>query len=74
VQVDRISVTVNPELGRAVRAAAKHAGLTVSAWLSAAAEDRLRHDLMGSALDTWEQENGAFPEAELSAARAAIRP
>ncbi len=64
-QVDRISVTMDPELGAAVRNAADQAGSSVSAWLAAAASDRLRIQLLGSALDAWEAESSPFSEAEL---------
>ncbi len=67
-QVDRFSVTMPPELGEGVRQAAARQGTSVSAWLSAAAADRLRNELLGIALDVWESEDGSFTEAELSAA------
>jgi hypothetical protein len=45
----------------------------VSAWLSAAAADRLRNELLGIALDVWESEDGSFTDAELSAAASRLR-
>lgn len=68
--VDRISLTVDHALGAAVREAASLAGLSVSAWLARAAADRLRHELLGHALDAWEKESGPFSDAELDAAAA----
>ena len=68
MQVDRFSVTMDPELGAAVRNAAEQAGSSVSAWLAAAASDRLRNQLLGSALDAWESETSPFSEAELEEA------
>ncbi len=67
-QVDRFSVTMPPELGEGVRQAAARQGTSVSAWLSEAAADRLRSELLGAALDAWESEDGSFTEAELDAA------
>ena|SRR5215467_8660654 len=67
-QVDRFSVTMPPELGEGVRQAAARQGTSVSAWLSEAAADRLRNELLGAALDAWESEDGSFTEAELDAA------
>lgn len=67
-QVDRFSVTMPPELGEAVRQAAVRQGTSVSAWLTEAAADRLRNELLGAALDEWESEDGSFTEAELSEA------
>lgn len=68
MQVDRISITMEPELGKAVREAAARTGASVSAWLGAAASDRLRNELLGSALDTWEAEIGPFSDEELDTA------
>lgn len=67
-QVDRFSVTMPPELGEGVRQAAARQGISVSTWLSEAAADRLRNELLGAALDAWESEEGSFTEAELDAA------
>src|SRR6476620_5519132 len=67
-QVDRFSVTMPPDLGEGVRRAAERQGVSVSAWLSEAAADRLRNELLGVALDTWESEDGSFTAAELDAA------
>jgi hypothetical protein len=67
-QVDRFSVTMPPELGEGVRQAAARQGISVSTWLSEAAADRLRNELLGEALDAWESEDGSFTEAELDAA------
>lgn len=67
-QVDRFSITMPPELGEGVRRAAARQGISVSAWLGEAAADRLRNELLGAALDTWESEDGSFTEAELEAA------
>jgi hypothetical protein len=68
MQVDRFSVTMEPELGRAVRDAAARSGVSVSRWLSQAASDHLRNELLGAALDAWEAENGPFTGDELDAA------
>lgn len=70
--VDRITVTMDAELGAAVRAAAVRAGTSVSGWLAAAAAHQLRNELLGSALDEWEAEFGTFTEEELDAAAASI--
>jgi hypothetical protein len=72
-QVDRLSVTMAPEVGAAVRDAAARQGTSVSAWLSEAAAQRLRHELLGAALDVWEAEDGPFSDAELDAAASILR-
>lgn len=71
-QVDRLSVTMPPELGEGVRQAAARQGTSVSAWLSEAAADKLRNELLGAALDQWEAEEGAFTQAELDEAAASL--
>ncbi|MFO0761602.1 MAG: hypothetical protein U0359_34485 [Byssovorax sp.] len=68
MNVDRLSVTMEPRLGAAIRKAAKRAKLSVSAWIAEAAADRVRNELLGEALDAWEAEGGPFDEAELGAA------
>jgi len=70
--VDRFSLTMDPDLGEAVRSAADRAGMTVSAWLSQAAADRVRNELLGIALDRWEEQDGPLTEEELDEAREAL--
>jgi hypothetical protein len=72
-QVDRLSVTMAPQIGSAVREAAARQGASVSTWLTEAAAQRLRNDLLGVALDQWEAEDGPFSDAELNAAAEALR-
>jgi hypothetical protein len=71
-QVDRFSVTMPPALGSAVRQAAAREGTSVSTWLSEAAADKIRSELLGEALDAWEAEDGPFSDDELNAAAAAL--
>ena len=66
-----LSVTFAPELGEAVSAAADEAGLSLSEWLSQAAEAKLNADRdagIGEYLDEWEAQHGAFTEEELAEA------
>lgn len=72
MKVDRLSITMDPDLGSAVRDAAARDGMSVSAWLAEAAADRLRNDLLGRALDRWEEEDGPFSDDELDAAAKAL--
>ncbi len=71
-QVDRISVTMPPDLGEGVRQAAARQGTSVSAWLTEAAADKLRNELLGAALDQWEAEDGLFTQAELDEAASTL--
>jgi hypothetical protein len=72
-QVDRFSVTMPPEIGTAVREAAARQGASVSNWLAHAAAQRLRNELLGTALYAWEAEDGPFSDEELQAAAAALK-
>jgi hypothetical protein len=72
-QVDRFSVTMPPELGRAVRDAAAREGTSVSTWLTEAAADKVRNALLGAALDAWEAEDGPFSDEELATAAAGLQ-
>lgn len=67
-QVDRFSITMPPELGQGVRHAAARRGTSVSTWLTEAAADRLRNELLSAALDEWEAEDGPFTQDELDEA------
>lgn len=72
MQVDRFSVTMEPDLGAAVRDAAGRAGMSVSGWLAQAAAHWLRNDLLGAALDAWEAEDGPLGDEELDTAAATL--
>jgi hypothetical protein len=74
MNVDRLSITMDPGLGAAVRRAAKRAGMSVSAWIAGASADRVRNEELGRALDRWEAEQGPFTASELAAAAAALGP
>jgi hypothetical protein len=67
-RVDRFSVTMPPDLGEGVRQAAARQGTSVSTWLTEAAADKLRNELLGTALDQWEAEDGPFTADELDEA------
>lgn len=56
------------ELALAVRASAKRRGGSVSAWMASAAEQQIRNESLGLALEAWQAEHGAFTQAELDAA------
>lgn len=68
MQVDRLSITLEPKLGAAARQAAKRAGMSLSAWIARATADRVRNEALGLALDQWEAEHGALTAEELAAA------
>jgi hypothetical protein len=66
VKVDKLSVSFDPDLGDAVRAAAKRSGRGLSGWLAEAAAARLRAEALADFLDSWEAEHGALTAEELA--------
>ncbi len=46
MKVDKLSISLDPELGDAVRAAASRSGMAVSAWLAGAARRQLREQAL----------------------------
>jgi hypothetical protein len=72
MEVDRLSITMDPRLGLAARRAAKRAKMSLSAWIAEATADRVRNEALGHALDQWEAEDGTFTSQELTAAAQAL--
>lgn len=70
--VDRLSITVEAELGRAAREAAAASGGSVSSWVAEAIEERLRQVSLATFLDDWQAEHGTFTEEQLNRARQAL--
>ena len=69
VKVDKMSISMDPELSAQVRAAADRAGQPLSAWIADAVAARLRADALAELLSDYQKEHGAFTAAELSRAR-----
>lgn len=72
MQVDRLSITLEPRLGAAVRKAAKRAGVSVSAWIAEATAARIRNLALADALDAWDREDGPLTGEEVQAAAKAL--
>jgi hypothetical protein len=72
VKVDKLSVSFDPDLGDAVRAAAKRSGRGLSGWLAEAAAARLRSEALAEFLDSWEAEHGKLTAEELAQATAEL--
>ncbi len=72
MKVDKLSVSFDPDLGDAVRSAAKRAGRGLSGWLADAAVARLRAEALADFLDDWEAEHGPFTAEELAKATAEL--
>ncbi|HZU19196.1 MAG TPA: hypothetical protein VFD01_21665 [Candidatus Dormibacteraeota bacterium] len=72
MKVDKLSVSFDPELGDAVRQAARGAGRSLSAWLAEAAAAKLRAEALADFLDRWEAAHGPLTADELAAAAAEL--
>jgi hypothetical protein len=68
VKVDKLSISLDPDLGDAVRGAALHRGSSLSAWLAEAAATKLRAEALEDYLEAWEAEHGPLAAEELAAA------
>ncbi len=68
MNVDRLSITLEPHLGAVVRKAAKRAGMSVSAWIADATAARIRNEALRQALSAWDAEDGPLTDGELDAA------
>lgn len=67
--VERVTVSLDPELAAAIRDAADEDALNTSAWLADAARRRLATRGLSDVIGEWEAQHGQFTDAELEAAR-----
>lgn len=65
----KLAITVDPEVHDQVVIAAAEDGLSVSAWMTAAARQSLRIRDGLRAVADWERQHGALTDDEMSAAR-----
>jgi hypothetical protein len=72
MKVDKMSVSFDPDLGDAVRSAAKRSGRGLSGWLADAAAARLRAEALAEFLNDWETEHGQLTAEELALATAEL--
>jgi hypothetical protein len=68
MKVDKMSISFDPELGDAVRAAAAETGKPLSSWLAEAAASKLRAEALARFLEDWQAEHGALTPAEIAKA------
>lgn len=72
MKVEKLSISMAPNLGDDVRAAAERAGMSVSAWLAQAAAAELRRQALRDFLADWQAKHGRITTAELAKARAEL--
>jgi hypothetical protein len=63
-----MSISLDAELGDAVRSAATRAGQPLSSWLAEAAASRLRAEALADFLAGWEAEHGTLTAQEIARA------
>lgn len=62
---EKLSISLDAELATTVREAAAEEGVSVSLWLSQAAEAKARRRRLREALDLLADENGALSDADI---------
>ena len=68
----KLAITVDSDVHARVVAAAADEGVSVSAWMTAAARRSLLVRDGLRAVSEWEEEHGAFSDAEIEAARRCV--
>jgi len=63
-----MSISLDGELGDAVRSAASRAGKPLSSWLAEAAASKLRAEALADFLADWEAEHGTLTAQEIAQA------
>lgn len=65
MSVEKLSISLDPELAEVIRAAAADEGVSVSTWLAGAADARARRRRLRDALDDFAAEQGALDENQI---------
>jgi len=69
----KLAITIDPEIHGNILAAATREGVSVSAWMTAAAREALQRRAGLAAVALWEKQHGAFTAEEMDEARRAVR-
>ena len=69
----KLAITVNPDIHKDILAAVAREGVSVSAWMTAAAREALRRRAGLAAVARWEEEHGRFTAEEMNEARRRVR-
>ena len=69
----KLSITIDPDIHENILAAAARDGLSVSAWMTAAARGALRRRAGLAAVALWEKQHGRFTTQEMNEARGSVR-
>lgn len=69
----KLAITVDPDIHKNILAAAAREGVSVSAWMTAAAREALRRRAGLAAVELWEKQHGRFTTEEMDEARRGVR-
>lgn len=69
----KLAITVDPDICEDIRTAAAGEGVSVSAWMTAAARLALQRRAGLAAVAQWEKQHGAFTAEEMDEARRRVR-
>ena len=69
----KLAITIDPDVHSKVLAAAARDGVSVSAWMTAAAREALRRRAGLAAVALWEKQHGPFTAEEMDDARRKVR-
>ena len=72
MKVDKMSISIDPDLGDRVRAAAERAGKPLSGWLAEAAAAKLRAEALTEYLEDFERRRGPLSPEEIRSARSEL--
>lgn len=69
----KLAITVDPGIHENILAAAARDGVSVSAWMTAAAREALQRRTGLAAVALWERQHGRFTAEEMDEARRRVR-
>jgi hypothetical protein len=69
----KLAITVAPDIHENILAAAARDGVSVSAWMTAAARQALQRRSGLAAVTLWERQHGRFTSAEMNEAQRSVR-
>lgn len=72
MKVDKMSISLDPDLGDEVRSAARESGKPLSAWIAEAAAAKLRSEALSKLLEEWQNEHGPLSDEEIRKAEAEL--
>jgi hypothetical protein len=69
----KLAITIAPDVHESVLAAAARDGVSVSAWMTAAAREALHRRTGLAAIERWEKQHGRLNAEEMNEARRVVR-